>query len=156
MTTVPDQGHMLVFYAMRFPSAGSPNEYANVCRSAGNVNNNTSLKLQWWCSSPLRDQIIALPIFLPCFTPSTGGLNPTEMQISYIWTTYVSSSDLCITHIRAAWPITVYWIKLWMRYHKTARTVSILGFYITAKETASVSSHAPATMYDVSRRNVQR
>lgn len=52
----------------------------------------------------------------------------------------MSSSDLCTTHIRAAWPITAQGIKLWMRYQREGRgvfepqttcTVSILGVYIT-------------------------
>ena len=46
MTTVPDKGRMSVFYATRFSSAGSTNEYANGCSPAGSVryaNTNTSL-----------------------------------------------------------------------------------------------------------------
>lgn len=87
---------------------------------------------------------IALPMFPPCSTPGTSDSNPTEMQISYVWTTYVSSSDLCIAHIRAAWPITAHWIKLWMWYQgvlepQTTRTVSIYQALMSLPEKLPMS-----------------
>lgn len=120
---------MSVFYATRFSSAGSPNEYANGCSSVGSVNyanKNTSLSHSSDAVVLYTMWPIALPVFLPCFTPSTNGFNPTEMQISYIWTTYVSSSDLRIAHIRAAWPITAQGIKLWMRHQGGAWTTNYM------------------------------
>lgn len=114
-------------------------EYVNGCGSAGSesyANKNTSHDTVVMERSS-NTWPIAWLMWLPRFTPSTSGFNPTEMQISCIWTTYVSGSDLCIAHIRAARFITAHGIKFWVRYQEEGAWTtnhihgSILGFYIT-------------------------